>query len=78
MAPDDYSVTAYDAAGVMIDAVKRVVDAGRPLTRDAVRSAIQSANVETLQGRVAFDANGDLTDHTMSVFKITGNGPLYQ
>ena len=78
MAPDDYSVTAYDAALVMIDAVKRVVDAGRPLTRDAVRGAIQSANVETLQGRVAFDANGDLRDHTMSVFKITGNGPLYQ
>jgi ABC-type branched-subunit amino acid transport system substrate-binding protein len=55
-----------------------VVEAGHPVTRDAVRDAIQSATVETLQGRVAFDANGDLTDHTISILKITSNGPVYQ
>jgi branched-chain amino acid transport system substrate-binding protein len=78
VAPEDYSITAYDAALVMIDAVKRVVAAGHPVTRDTVRDAIQATNLVTLQGRVAFDANGDLKDHTMSVFKITGAGPVYQ
>ena len=31
---------------------------------------IQSAKVKTLQGTVAFDANGDLEDRTISVFQI--------
>ena len=78
MAPDDYTITAYDAAQVLIDAVRRAVASGHALTRATVRDAIQSANVETLQGRISFDANGDLTDHTMSVVKITSNGPVYQ
>ena len=48
--PDDYAITAYDAALVIIDAVKRVAAAGKPVTRDAVRDAIQAAKVPTLQG----------------------------
>ena len=69
--PDDYSVTAYDAA----TGDHRRGEAGRrrggkALTRDAVRDAIQAAKVNTLQGPVAFDANGDLQDKTISVFQI--------
>ncbi len=78
MAPEDYAITAYDAAQVLIDATRRVVAAGQQVTRATVRDAVQSADVETLQGRVAFDANGDLKDHTMSVFRITSDGPVYQ
>lgn len=70
IAPDDYSITAYDAALVIIDAVKRVVASHKPLTRDAVREAIQTAKVPTIQGVISFDANGDLRDHTVSVFQI--------
>ncbi len=68
--PDDYTITAYDAALVIIDAVKRVAATGKPVTRDAVRDAIQSAKVPTVQGVVSFDANGDLADRTVSVFQI--------
>jgi len=78
MAPEDYTITAYDAAEVLIDAIRRVVASGVAVTRATVRNAIQSADVETLQGRISFDANGDLADHTMSVFKITSDGPVYQ
>ncbi len=77
-APDDYTITAYDAARVLIDAIRRVVAAGHAVTRATVRDAIQSADLQTLQGPVSFDANGDLRDHSMSVFKITGGGPVYQ
>src|SRR5581483_9589331 len=52
--PDDYAITAYDAALVIIDSIKRVADSGKPVTRSAVRDAIQSAKVQTLQGEVAF------------------------
>jgi branched-chain amino acid transport system substrate-binding protein len=69
-APDDYSITAYDASLVIVDAIKRVAASGKPVTRDAVRDAIQAANVPTIQGTVSFDANGDLADRTVSVFQI--------
>jgi branched-chain amino acid transport system substrate-binding protein len=70
MGPDDYTITAYDAALVVIDAIKRVAASGKAVTRDAVREAIQTSRVPTIQGVVAFDANGDLADHTVSVFQI--------
>jgi branched-chain amino acid transport system substrate-binding protein len=68
--PDDYAVTAYDAATVIVAAIKQITDAGKEPTRDAVRDAIQAVKVSTLQGPVAFDANGDLQDKTISVFQI--------
>jgi branched-chain amino acid transport system substrate-binding protein len=69
-APDDYAITAYDAALVIVDAVKRVAASGKPVTREAVRDAIQTSKVPTIQGTVSFDANGDLADRTVSVFQI--------
>ena len=35
-----------------------------------MRDAIQSAKVETLQGLVSFDENGDLTDHTVGLYQV--------
>jgi branched-chain amino acid transport system substrate-binding protein len=70
IAADDYTITAYDAALVVIDAIKHVVATGKPVTREAVRDAIQVAQVSTIQGVVSFDENGDLKDRTVSVFQI--------
>jgi branched-chain amino acid transport system substrate-binding protein len=69
-APSDYAITAYDAALVIADAVKRLIADTKDVTRDAVRDYIQTATVKTLQGTIAFDANGDLRDRTISVFRI--------
>jgi branched-chain amino acid transport system substrate-binding protein len=69
-AADDYTITAYDAALVLIDAIKRVAVSGNPVTREAVRDALQTAKVPTIQGVVSFDENGDLKDRTVSVFQI--------
>ncbi len=68
--PDDYAVTAYDAGLVILAALKQVTNAGKAPTRSAMRNAIQSVKVTTLQGPVSFDANGDLQDKTISVFQI--------
>jgi branched-chain amino acid transport system substrate-binding protein len=70
IAPDDYSITSYDAALVMIDAVKRVAATGKPVTREAVQAALMTSKVPTLQGVVSFDANGDLASRVVSVFHI--------
>ncbi len=70
MLPSDYSITAYDAALVIADAVKRLIADKKDVTRDNVRDYIQTAKVKTMQGIVGFDANGDLQDRTISVFQI--------
>ena len=74
--PEDYSITAYDAAQVIIAAVRSVAKSGKPVTRDAVRDAIASGSVNTLQGAVAFDANGDIKSKVVSVFQIQKNDKL--
>ena len=73
MEPEYYSVTAYAAGLVVIDAIKRVAATGKPVTREAVRDAIQVAKVATPIGTVSFDANGDLLDRTISIFQVKKN-----
>ena len=68
--PADYSITAYDAALVVLAAIDTVAKSGAPVTRGAVRDAIQAGKVDTLQGRVSFDANGDISSHVVSVFQV--------
>ncbi len=69
MSPDDYTITAYDGTVVLIDAIKKVKESGKPLTRENVRDAVASAKVNTLQGTVAFDENGDIQDKVISIFQ---------
>jgi len=71
--PENYSITAYDAALVIIDAIKRVAASGKDVTRDTIRDAIQQSHLKTLQGEVSFDANGDIENRIISVFQITKN-----
>jgi branched-chain amino acid transport system substrate-binding protein len=54
---------------VVLDAIQRVAATGKPVTRDAVRDAIQTARLKTLQGVVSFDKNGDIESRTVSVFQ---------
>jgi branched-chain amino acid transport system substrate-binding protein len=68
--PENYSITAYDAALVILDAVKRVAESGKDVNRANVRDAIQTSNAKTLQGAVSFDENGDITNREVSVFQI--------
>ncbi len=78
LAADDYTITAYDAAQVLIDAIRKVEKTGKPITRDAVRDAIAGAKIKTMQGMVSFDANGDIVDRTVSVFQIKQDKSLPQ
>src|SRR6185437_11756480 len=68
--PDDYAITSYDAAQVIIDSIKRVAESGKEMNRANVRDAIQTAKVKTLQGEVSFDENGDINNKVVSVFQI--------
>ena len=71
MRPDDYAVTCYVGAQVIIEAVKRVAATGKPVTRDLVRDAIQDVKLaDSLLGPIEFDGNGDLKNKIVSVFQI--------
>ena len=74
ISPDDYTVTCYVAAEVIIDAVKGLAAANKTIDRNTVRDAIQNVKLSTsLLGPIEFDANGDLKNKIISVFKITKN-----
>jgi branched-chain amino acid transport system substrate-binding protein len=68
--PNDYCITAYDATLVIADAIGHVVKSGKPMTRAAMRDAIEATQLDTLQGKISFDKNGDLASRVISVFQI--------
>ena len=74
MQPTDHSITAYDGALVVLDAIERVVKSGKELNRSNVRSAVQTTNLKTLQGVISFDENGDIKERTISVFQYKKSG----
>lgn len=71
--PSDYAITAYDATLVAVAGIQAVIDSGKDLTKANVRDAIQNVSLNTLQGPVSFDKNGDLTNHSVSVFQFHYN-----
>jgi branched-chain amino acid transport system substrate-binding protein len=73
MAPSNYAITAYDGALAIIDAIKRVAESGKEVNRSNVRDAIQTTKLQTLQGEVSFDNNGDINQKVVSVYRITRN-----
>ncbi len=73
--PDDYTITCYTGAQVIVEAVKKVAASGKPVTRDAVRDAIQGVKLpDSMLGPIEFDTNGDLRNKIISVFQIRKDG----
>ena len=68
--PADYTITYYDAASIIIDAIRRVVKSGKPVDRANVRDAIQATKLKMLQGEVSFDANGDMLSKVVSIYQV--------
>ena len=68
--PSDYAITSYDAALVVLAAIEAVAKSGATISRGTVRAAIQAGKVDTLQGTLSFDEDGDLREHIVSVFQV--------
>ena len=67
--PTNYAITSYNAVLVIADAVERTVAGGKPVTRSSVRDAIQATKLSSIQGPIAFDANGDILTRTVSIYQ---------
>ena len=68
--PTNYAITAYNAVMVIADTVDRVVKSGKPVTRSAVREAMEKTNLSSLQGPIEFDENGDIKLKVISVYQV--------
>jgi len=67
--PTNYAITAYDAVFVIADAIERTAKSGKPVNRSNLRDAIQATKLTSLQGPIAFDANGDILTRTVSIYQ---------
>ncbi len=74
--PFDYSICTYDAGLVIFDAISRVAKSGKAVNRHTVRDAIQTTHLNTIQGVISFDANGDLVNKVIAVFRVV-HDPKY-
>jgi branched-chain amino acid transport system substrate-binding protein len=75
-----YTMTAYDATGIIIQAIKKALDAGKdPKQIDKFREAVRAnvASTTSYQGVIGttgFDKNGDTTLKIISVYKVQDVG----
>src|SRR5262245_12079374 len=67
--PTNYAITAYNAVLVIADSVDRTIKAKKPLNRSNVRDAIQATKMSSIQGAIAYDDNGDITNRTVSIYQ---------
>ncbi|HSK46897.1 MAG TPA: branched-chain amino acid ABC transporter substrate-binding protein [Coriobacteriia bacterium] len=73
-----YDAYSYDAAKVITDAILKIakeqgVDkVSSPAARDAIIAAVAATDIESVTGRVAFDANGDTLNKAITVYRVEG------
>lgn len=59
--PDQFVAIAYDSIAVIAEAIKNVLNAGKPLTRQAVRDALYNLPpYRGVSGIINFDSEGDV------------------
>ena len=75
-----YTFPAYDCALILIDAIKRAIDAngGKVPTRQQVVDAVQATSkLEGTVGTYSFDKNGDPTSATMAFWFTKGTPAVW-
>jgi branched-chain amino acid transport system substrate-binding protein len=67
--PTNYAITSYNAVLVIADAVQRASAGGKTPSRSTLRDAIQATKLDSIQGPIAFDGNGDILTRTVSIYQ---------
>ncbi len=68
--PTNYAITSYNGVLVIADAVGRVAKAGKAVNRSTVREAIEKTKLNSLQGVIEYDENGDIKNRVVSVYQV--------
>ena len=76
--PTSASVLGYDAAGVVIAALRALIAAGQRPTREKVRQRMGAMTFHGLEGAIVFDSNGDNTGtRAVSLYVVRGGAWVY-
>lgn len=68
-----YSANSYDAAQILIQAIKQIIDSGKELTRAAMIDAVQHIDYNGVTGHITFDEHGDNAGGGVwSLYKVDG------
>lgn len=67
---DGYVANAYDAAMILITAIRTVIRAGAVVTRAAVNEQVQRIRYAGVTGHIAFDHNGDNPLAALSLYTV--------
>lgn len=72
-----YSANAYDAAMVLIAAIRQLIAAGRQITRAAMLDQVQNIKYAGITGLISFDNYGDIVHGMVSVYTVQGGQWVY-
>jgi branched-chain amino acid transport system substrate-binding protein len=67
---DPDAAEAYDAAMVLITAIKHLIRAGQPVTREAMIQQVQHIQYVGAIGPISFDSNGDIAHGVFSLYRV--------
>jgi branched-chain amino acid transport system substrate-binding protein len=68
-----YSANSYDAAMILIDAIKGIISGGKTLDRAGMITAVQAAQLDGVTGTISFDEHGDnKSGGIWSLYKVDG------
>lgn len=67
-----YSAPSYDAAIVIITAIKSIISSGNDLMRAAVIDAVQTISYDGITGHISFDEHGDNEHPVFSIYTVQG------
>ena len=74
-----YAADAYDAAMVLITAIRQLIQTRQPVTRSALIDAVQHIQYSGVTGPISFDTNGDISHSVFSVYGVkSGNWDFIQ
>jgi len=73
--PVAYSGLSFDAVNTGLSAIKSLIEAGKPLTRENVRDAILGIEYSGITGKISFDENGDRVQKIITIWQTTAAVP---
>lgn len=72
-----YGAEAYDAAMVLIGAIKHLIATGQAVTRAALVEQVRHIQYTGVSGPISFDANGDIAHGVYSIYAVQNGRWVY-
>jgi branched-chain amino acid transport system substrate-binding protein len=72
-----YAADAYDAAMVLVTAIRNLIHLGQDVTRSALIDQVQNIQYSGVTGPIRFDSNGDIAHGIFSIYQVRSGNWVY-